>query len=69
MAKRHHVRTLRETRMVTKGIAPDGDQPDDDPALLAALRELPDDDPEVVAGLTRLAELRARENEAPEVQP
>jgi hypothetical protein len=40
----------------------DGDLPDDDPAVVAAMSALADDDPDVVRGMTRLAQLRAQED-------
>jgi hypothetical protein len=39
----------------------DGDLPDDDPEVIAAIEALSDDDPEIVAGMERLAKLRALE--------
>ncbi|MCU1580028.1 MAG: hypothetical protein JWP19_2232 [Rhodoglobus sp.] len=40
----------------------DGDLPDDDPVVVAAMNALSDEDPEIVAGMARLVMLREQED-------
>lgn len=45
------------------------DRPPQDDDLALPEGELPDDDPDVAAGMNRLAQLRAAEDEVPDLRP